>query len=201
MKNNRSKKVITDDIRNNFFKMLDDFASSEPDQKRKKDSATSLIIERRAQIVELIEKGYAVEQIILGMAKINLEISASTLRSTLRTTNEAGNRIGNSKGKGVVRKTVKSASRSTKTPPGKLAEALTIDTQEELKGAAREIIAEADPEVQIVAQSDVVVSKVSLAVPDKPIDAPYRPFTEAQANEIHEEPKKRRGPVKIDADL
>ncbi len=121
MKNNRAKKVITDDIKNSFIKMLADLDNAEPDPIRKKDSATSLIIENRAQIVRLIEKGYAVEQIILNMAKIKLEISANTLRATLRNTDEEGNRIGTAKakvkGKGSARKTSKPTSRPTQATP------------------------------------------------------------------------------------
>lgn len=178
MKNNRAKKVITDDIENNFLKMLADLDNTAPDPIRKKKSATSLIIENRAQIVRLIEKGYAVEQIILNMAKIKLEISASTLRSTLRTTDEEGNRIGTTRVKVKSKNGSKTTARSSKPPSEK--------PQGTASGVAQETVSEA-PEILITAIPAVDVSNTSGTARDKPVDALDKIFVEAPKVDTQEE--------------
>jgi hypothetical protein len=165
-------KEITPEIKNGFGLALTELGKSEPAPKRRKDTVTSLIVSHRYQIMDLLSKGFTVEQIVEQLAKINLEISTDIIRSTLRKTDEYGNRIVKAKGK----KTVKSVARSSKKPQ-----------------------VETIPEVQAVANKPDVIS--SAPEKEKPVDAPYRPFVEAQSINAHEEPKKRRGPVTIDDDL
>ncbi|WP_262966417.1 hypothetical protein [Methylobacter psychrophilus] len=89
----RGSKEITKYIKDNFGLMLTELSKSEPAVKNKRDSATSLICGHRSQIKALLDRGFTAEQIVIQLAKINLNIEPETIRIVMRTTDNEGNRI------------------------------------------------------------------------------------------------------------
>jgi Holliday junction resolvasome RuvABC DNA-binding subunit len=88
IKNKTGAKAITKDIEDNFERILDEVSNLQPDQKERRKTASSLIMNHKDKIQKLLNMGYSAEQIVEQLAqKINLNLSPETLRSVLRKAN------------------------------------------------------------------------------------------------------------------
>ena len=106
-KRERGRKEITQEMVDSFSSILDELDDIEPEGKKKKNTASSLIRENSEKIKSLLKRGYSAEQIIGQLSKIGLDLAPETLKTVVRNTD--------SKGKAITGKSKKKAKRKITT--------------------------------------------------------------------------------------